>query len=76
MGRLGFLGFVLGGGVIYLFLEPRSSGFFQELVAGYPESGQMLRAGWHNFLNAFRIAVNARTAFFFAMVRLWCWTIG
>jgi ABC-type dipeptide/oligopeptide/nickel transport system permease subunit len=67
LAELGFLGFFMGGGAIRLIPDPNSGGFFYELVSGHPELGQMLSAGWQNFLNAPRIAVLAGTAFFFAI---------
>jgi peptide/nickel transport system permease protein len=67
LAELGFLGFFMGGGAIRLIPDPKSGGFFYELVSGHPELGQMLSAGWQNFLNAPRIAVLAGTAFFFAI---------
>ena len=67
LAELGFLGFFMGGGAIRLIPDPKSGGFFYELVSGRPELGQMLSAGWQNFLNAPRIAVLAGTAFFFAI---------
>jgi ABC-type dipeptide/oligopeptide/nickel transport system permease subunit len=67
LAELGFLGFFLGGGAIRLIPDPNSGGFFQEMIAGYPELGQMLSAGWGNFLNVPRIAVLAGTAFFIAI---------
>jgi ABC-type dipeptide/oligopeptide/nickel transport system permease subunit len=67
LAELGFLGFFLGGGAIRLIPDPESGGFIRELIAGMPEMGQMLSAGWDNFLNAPRIALLAGTAFFFAI---------
>jgi len=67
LAELGFLGFFLGGGAFRLIPDPNSGGFFQELISGYPELGQMLAAGWANFLNVPRIALLAGTAFFFAI---------
>jgi len=67
LAELGFLGFFLGGGAIRLIPDPKSGGFFSEMIAGYPELGQMLSAGWENFLNVPRISVLAGTAFFFAV---------
>ncbi len=67
LAELGFLGFFLGGGAFRLIPDPNSGGFFRELIAGMPEMGQMLSAGWDNFLNAPRIALLAGTAFFFAI---------
>jgi len=67
LAELGFLGFFLGGGAIRLVPDSKSGGFFREMIAGYPELGQMLSAGWENFLNVPRISVLAGTAFFFAV---------
>jgi ABC-type dipeptide/oligopeptide/nickel transport system permease subunit len=67
LAELGFLGFFMGGGAIRLIPDPNSGAFFQELISGQPELGQMLSAGWSNFLNAPRIALYAGTAFFFAI---------
>jgi peptide/nickel transport system permease protein len=67
LAELGFLGFFMGGGALRLIPDPKSGGFFYELVSGYPELGQMLSAGWQNFLNVPRIALLAGTAFFFAI---------
>jgi len=67
LAELGFLGFFIGGGALRLIPDPKSGGFFYELVSGVPELGQMLSAGWQNFLNAPRIALLAGTAFFFSI---------
>lgn len=67
LAELGFLGFFLGGGAFRLIPDPNSGGFFQELISGHPELGQMLAGGWDNFLNLPRIALLAGTAFFFAI---------
>jgi peptide/nickel transport system permease protein len=67
LAELGFLGFFMGGGAFRLIPDPKSGGFISELIAGMPEMGQMLSAGWDNFLTAPRIALLAGTAFFFAI---------
>ena len=67
LAELGFLGFFLGGGALRLIPDPNSGGFFQEMISGQPEMGQMLSAGWQNFLNLPRLALLAGTAFFFAI---------
>jgi ABC-type dipeptide/oligopeptide/nickel transport system permease subunit len=67
LAELGFLGFFMGGGAFRLIPDPQSGGFISELIAGMPEMGQMLSAGWDNFLTAPRIALLAGTAFFFAI---------
>ena len=67
LAELGFLGFFLGGGALRLIPDPKSGAFFQEMITGQPELGQMLAGGWDNFLNLPRIALLAGTAFFFAI---------
>ena len=67
LAELGFLGFFMGGAAIRLIPDSESGGFISELIAGFPELGQMLSAGWDNFLNVPRIAVLAGTAFFMAI---------
>jgi ABC-type dipeptide/oligopeptide/nickel transport system permease subunit len=67
LAELGFLGFFMGGAAIRLIPDSESGGFISELIAGFPELGQMLSAGWDNFLNVPRIAVLAGTAFFVAI---------
>ena len=67
LAELGFLGFFMGGGAIRLIPDPNSGGFISELMAGRPELGQMLSAGWENFFNVPWMSVVAGTAFFFAV---------
>ncbi|MFC2023246.1 ABC transporter permease [Chloroflexota bacterium] len=67
LAELGFLGFFLGGGAMRLIPDSKSGAFISELIAGFPELGQMLSAGWDNFLNVPRISLLAGTAFFVAI---------
>ncbi len=67
LAELGFLGFFMGGGAIRLIPDPSSGGFISELIAGRPELGQMLSAGWENFFNVPWMSVVAGTAFFVAV---------
>jgi peptide/nickel transport system permease protein len=67
LAELGFLGFFMGGGAIRLIPDPESGGFISELIAGKPELGQMLSAGWENFFNVPWMSVLAGTVFFLAV---------
>jgi ABC-type dipeptide/oligopeptide/nickel transport system permease subunit len=67
LAELGFLGFFVGGGATRLIPDPNSGGFISELIAGKPELGQMLSAGWENFFNVPWMSVIAGTAFFLAV---------
>jgi len=67
MAELGFLGMFLGGGAIRLIPDPRSGGFFQERITGQPELGQMLAAGWENFIYTPAMPAVVGTVFFLAV---------
>lgn len=67
LAELGFLGFFIGGGAIRLIPDPHSGAFFSELIAGQPELGQMLSAGWDNFFLVSWMPVQVGTAFFIAI---------
>ncbi|MBN1310408.1 MAG: ABC transporter permease [Anaerolineae bacterium] len=67
MAELGFLGMFLGGGAIRLIPDPKSGGFFQEHITGQPELGQMLAAGWENFIYTPAMPAVVGTVFFLAV---------